>query len=200
MWLMGEHLPFGLLADLAEGRAEPTADERAHLAACERCAADLAWLERLVSLRRDSPGDEPPADAVGRIKALFRERRRRAPAARRLIHAVVRFDSAHSAPAFGLRAGVDLTRQILLSAGGYDVDLRIAPADGRWALTGQLLPIDSAPPAAGTAELLGAAGSVAAELSELSEFALPPVRAGRYNLTISLRGGVIVVPSLELGT
>lgn len=200
MWLLGEHLPFGLLADLAEGQVEPTAEEREHLAACERCAADLAWLERMIAVSRGAAGEEPPGHVVERVKALFRERRRQAAPAPRLVYALLRFDSAHSAPAFGLRAGADHKRQLLLSAEGYDIDLRIAPAEGRWSIMGQLLPMTAtARAAAGSAELLGAGGSVRAGLSELSEFILPPVRAGRYNLTISLDGSVILIPGLELG-
>lgn len=198
MWLLGEHLPFGLLADLAEGRAQPTAAEQEHLASCERCSADLAWLMRLIAAARGAAGDDPPPAVVARIKALFRERRRKA--APRLAYAVLRFDSAHNAPAFGLRSAPDLGRQLLLSAAGYDIDLRITPADERWSLMGQLLPGAGAPPAdAGSIELLGAGGSVRAELSAPGEFALPAVRGGRYNMTITLPDSVIVIPGLELG-
>ncbi|HMQ33895.1 MAG TPA: hypothetical protein PKD53_24400 [Chloroflexaceae bacterium] len=193
MGLTGEHLPLGLLVAAAEGRAALPADARAHLAACARCAADMAWAERLLALTRDASDDEPPARAVARIKALFRERRAVRPPG--LVEAVLRFDSARSAPAFGLRGDAARERQLLLSAGGDDLDLRVAPVEGGWAVSGQILP--NAGP--GWAELLGAHGWARAELSALGEFALAPVRAGRYNLSLGLGERTIVVRGLELG-
>jgi hypothetical protein len=199
MWLLGEHLPFGLLADLAEGRARPTQGEHEHLHACARCSADLAWLEHVISLARDASIEEPPADVVARIKTLFRERRRQA-AAPRLLYTLLRFDSAQHALAYGLRSGGALERQLLLSAEGYDIDLRIVESGGLWQIIGQLLPTAADSQTTGSrVELLGIRGGVATELSELSEFSMPPVRAGHYNLTITLRDGVILIPGLELG-
>ncbi|NTU82846.1 MAG: hypothetical protein HGA45_26350 [Chloroflexales bacterium] len=200
MWLPGEHLPFRLLVDLAEGQVTLTPEEQDHLAACERCAYDLAWLERLIALMHDAAYEEPPTSVIERVKSLFRERRPVPTTGARMIHALLRFDSAHRASAVGLRADATPARQILLSADGYDVDLRIAPADGLWAVAGQLLPTtDLTPTMPGSAELLGAQGRAEAELNELSEFFLPPVRAGRYTLTVGFGDLRIVFPDLNLG-
>jgi hypothetical protein len=194
-----DHLPFNLIADLAEGRVAPSDGMRAHLASCGRCSADLAWLERLITLARGATFEEPPHEAVRRAKALLREHR---PAQRGPwpLRALLRFDSAFSAPAFGLRAAATSERQLLLDAESYVIDLRVAPAGDNLVVTGQLLADTgtTAPPA--TAELLGARGQARATLNELNEFALPPVRPGRYTLTITLDDGVIVAPGLDLGS
>lgn len=194
-----DHLSFNLIADLAEGRVAPSDGARQHLATCGRCAADLAWLERLIALARAAAFDEPPYDVVRRVKVLLRERRAPSPGPR-LLHAMLRFDSALNRPAFGLRADASLERQILLDADDCVVDLRIAPAGDHVIVTGQLLADGRAPAEPASAELLGAGGQASADLNELNEFTMPPVRPGQYTLTISLGDRTILVPGLELGT
>ncbi|MEI7770684.1 MAG: hypothetical protein WCI67_11870 [Chloroflexales bacterium] len=190
------HLRSSQIVDIAEGRAAPDEAAHSHLASCATCSGDLAWLTQVISLMRDADAAAPPADAVARVKALFRQRRP-APAASRIILAMLHSDSARTAPAFGLRAGPSLERQLLLCADSYDIDLRIAPVGERWNLSGQIFGY-SGP--SGNAELLGAVELVSAEVNDLCEFMLPPVRAGRYNLILSLGDCAITVPGLELGT
>lgn len=192
--MSAEHLPFSSIADVAEGRSAPDQDALAHLAACASCAADLAWLTRTIGLLRDPAAEDAPAAAVAESKAIFRSRRTQ-PA--RLTRALLRFDSARAAPAFGLRADATLERQLLLEADGYEIELRIAPAGERWSVAGQLLGGERAE--GGGVELLGATDIASAQLNELQEFVLAPVRGGRYNLTLTLAGRAIVVPGLELG-
>lgn len=194
-----DHLPFNLIADLAEGRVALSDGPREHLASCGRCAADLAWLERLIALAREASFEEPPPEAVRRARALLAGRRpaRQGP---RPLHALLRFDSAFNMPAFGLRAAAASERQILLDADGYVIDLRVTPAGEQLAITGQILADAGIPAAPATAELLGARGQASADLNELNEFALPAVRPGHYTLTITLGDAVIVVPGLDLGS
>lgn len=196
MHIFQTHLPFSLLADIAEGRAAPDADARSHLAACPTCAENLAWLSRLIGLMRADASEEPAPLAVGAVKALFRARPPRSAQRPALLTALLRFDSARSAPAFGLRSAAAAERQLLFSAGPYDVDLRVVPAGERWSVSGQLLGDPGS--AHGHAEMLGHADAAHAELNAQSEFALRPLLPGRYTLTIRIADQAIVLPDVEL--
>jgi hypothetical protein len=193
------HLPFALLADLAEQRANPDDSALAHLAACRQCAGELAWLTQTLVLLRARELEEPPARAVERSRALFQRRAAR-PAPRRPILAVLGFDSTRSAPAFGLRSGATAERQLIFHAASYSVDLRVRPLEDRWVVAGQLLGDESTMAlSGGRAEILGAADAASAEMDELSEFELPPLRPGEYTLSLLLGELILMIPGLELG-
>lgn len=197
MQIIQNHIPFSLIADIAEGRAAPDVGAQAHLAACPSCSASLAWLSRTIGTLRADTSEEPSARAVGAVKALFRALPPYQAHRPSFLTAMLRFDSARALPAFGLRASATAERQLLFSAGPYDVDLRVAPAGERWAVTGQLL--GNAPGDQGHVEILGPADADRAELSPESEFVLRPLRAGTYSLTISLATKAIVLRDVELG-
>jgi hypothetical protein len=192
-----DHLRYSQIVDIATGLVVPDAAAASHLAECTTCARGLAWLTQLIDLMRDARAEPPPPEATARVKALFRQRRVAAPTPH-LIYATLRFDSARTAPAFGLRSAATIERQLLLSADGCEIDLRIIPADGRWALCGQILGRQTG--TGGSAEILGANELARAEISDLDEFVLTPVPAGRYTLTLILGNCTIVVPGLSLGS
>jgi hypothetical protein len=191
------HLHFTLIADIAEGRVSPDEATLAHLNACPACSADLRWLQRVIGLLRSDASEEPAEQAVGLVKGLFRLRRPQRSAWPEFITAIARFDSARMTPAFGLRAAGSIERQLLFAAGPYEIDLRVTPAGNRWALRGQLLgePL----PERGRVAALGPAGAAEVALGAESEFALPPLRAGHYNLALHLPQQTIVLPDVELG-
>jgi hypothetical protein len=126
-----------------------------------------------------------------------------AQAAWRLVHAVLRFDSAaRPALAHGMRSSGTTTRHLLYSAQGRDIDLRLSPAAGRFALSGQIL----GPDEAGIVELVAAndattpaPGAYRAALDELGAFRLDGVPSGTYCLTLRMGGDHIVLPPLEVG-
>lgn len=112
--------------------------------------------------------------------------------------ATLRFDSAVGDNlALGLRASGDsATRQMLFSAEGRDIDLRLEPlVDCRWRISGQVL----GPDAAGIAELrCGDAAPQQVAWNELSEFEFEPVATGVCALTLRADGWEISVPSFDL--
>jgi len=112
--------------------------------------------------------------------------------------ATLRFDSAASDNlALGLRAsGASATRQMLFSAEGRDIDLRLEPlADKTWRISGQVL----GPDAAGIAELrCGDAAPQQVAWNELSEFEFEPVAAGVCALALRADGWEISLPSFDL--
>lgn len=122
----------------------------------------------------------------------------------RSIGAVLRLDSWAASPtALGLRAGRSTTRQLLYTADGRDIDLRISPCGEAFALTGQVLgPYDS-----GDVELYPCGAEAAAsgarrhaELDELGEFRIEPLSSGRYELRLRFSDARIVLPPFEVGT
>src|SRR5689334_19267023 len=99
-----DHIRFIQLVDLAEGRiaTDAAVAARSHVAACARCAADLAWLERVIGLMRTDTSEQPPPRALAAAKRLFKPP---APASRRQFMAMLQFDSARTPIALGRRTG-----------------------------------------------------------------------------------------------
>ncbi len=144
------------------------------------------------ALQRTAIGLFPAAGALGALKTL-------AQAVVTQISAVLTFDSwAAPALAAGMRSGRSATRHLLFSAQGRDIDLRIAPDAGNFALAGQIL----GPDESGRVELADAATAGAparvVELDSLGEFRLEGVPRGAYRLTLHLGSESIVLPPLEM--
>lgn len=193
---IGSHIPYSWLVDLAERRlsAERQTEVGAHLAGCPRCAASLSWLEHTLGLMRDDMAEDAPAATIVEAKRLFRPAPPAQPA-RRQIAANLRFDSARTPAAAGMRAGVATERQLLFAAAEYLVDLRIAPRGQHWAVSGQLLGAS----AGEKVELRGSDWMSSAPLNEQSEFVLPLAPSGSYTLNVQLADFDISIGELELG-
>jgi anti-sigma factor RsiW len=194
------HLSFERLTDLVEGRvsANEQAGVHSHLATCPRCAADLAWLKRAIALMRSDDSQDAPPWAIARAVGLFRSRAEQAaplPNLRERVLARLRLDSAQRPLALGLRTGQAAARQLLFGAGEHDLDIRLTPAGSAWVVSGQVLGAE----ASGSVELRGEAIRMRAGLNDLSEFALPPVPAGRYALILRLAEAEIAIADLEVG-
>jgi anti-sigma factor RsiW len=195
---ISDHIPFARLVDLAEGRL--TSDERAeaqpHLAACPRCAADVAWLERVIGLMRADTAEQPPAQVVAAAKRLFRPPAQpAAQATRQQLMATLQFDSARTPVALGRRAGAQTERQMLFVVSSYLLDLRVVQHGPLWIVSGQLLGAEDGR----QVELEGPAGTAQAILNDLSEFALPPSPPGAYTLRLQLTDLDITIAGLEVG-
>jgi hypothetical protein len=200
------HPPFDRLADLAEGlldEADRAALER-HVSGCSRCADDVDWLTHTIGLMRSDDSEPAPDYIVNRAVRLFNSFRpgeqRFAGMLERLV-AILRFDSASAAPAFGLRVGSEEGgRQMIFSAQPYELELRTRPVGHGWSVAGQLLgPAEKVD--FGEVELIGTEANVQARLSELLEFSLPAVPPGTYRLELRFDDArAIEIPSLELGT
>src|SRR5438034_11031576 len=99
---------------------------REHILACTVCAAQIAWLERVIGLMRTDTAEQLPARAVAAAKRLFRPPAQTAwPAARQQLMATLQFDSARTPVALGRRAGAQTERQLLFAVSSYLLDLRI---------------------------------------------------------------------------
>jgi anti-sigma factor RsiW len=184
--------------DLVEGRLPP--DEQAkvesHLTTCTHCAGERARLERTINLMRTDESEAPPPVVLNRVLQRFRPQPESATSSlRERLVAALQFDSAHSSLAFGIRSAQPAPRQLLYQAGSYNLDLRIAPAGGLWAVSGQVL----GPNTEGQVELSGASAAHGT-LNEQSEFTLPPVPAGVYTFVMLLPDVEVEVAELAVGT
>jgi anti-sigma factor RsiW len=198
MSITSHHIQPEKLTDLVEGRLTPFESDTAlaHVSSCSRCAAQLARLEQVIGLMRTDTAEDAPPEVVARAVRLFRSRAASAerPVLERIV-ATLSFDSMQASPAFGVRSGQSATRQLLFRAREKDLDLRVAPSNGGWVVSGQVLGECSG----GQVELQGSSGAVAqAALNDLCEFLLPPVPTGNYSLRLRLPDVEIEVPEIEL--
>jgi hypothetical protein len=113
--------------------------------------------------------------------------------------AVLKFDSMTASPvAMGVRSIGSATRQMLFSAEGRDIDVRIAPRTignaQKWDVVGQVLGPDDN----GSVSLRSEHREWSANLNELSEFHIEDVPEGEYQLLVMLNGSVIVLPDLKI--
>jgi hypothetical protein len=127
-----------------------------------------------------------------------------AEALRQQVQAWLSFDSWATAPlAAGLRStATSVTRQLVFSAEGRDVDLRIAPGgDTHYLVSGQVLGPDEAGTVVLVTDAADGESAVArqAPLDELGEFQLSEVRPGRYRLSLLLASQEIVLPTFDVG-
>ena len=200
MNLFPHHIPYRQLSDYVAGDLPlvDRVDVDAHIAACSRCAAELAELERIIELMRNDLSEDAPPDVIKRALKLFRARSQQNTSSdfRQRVLAVLHFDSIGLAPAFGVRSGKPGARQLLFSTNVNEIDLRIEPAGQAWLVSGQVLGGETA---SGTAVLQGATGVSETALNELNEFTLPPVEAGTYKLILNLTDVEVEIEEIRIG-
>lgn len=196
------HIPFDRLVDWVEARL--TAEERdqlqQHLTACTHCRQELAQVERLFGLMQSDASVDPPPAVINRALRIFH--RRQTPATPPLLQRIVaalQFDSLQLSPAVGLRSGTAAPRQLLFTAGDYDLDLRLTPAEksDRWVLSGQVLGSDTP---TGQVRIQGVTDTAQAPLTTPGEFVLPPIAPGDYTLVVQLADAEIAIEPLQVGS
>jgi hypothetical protein len=169
--------------------------------------ADLPDNEIEQQLHRSRQLEDAPEHVIQRAFTVWQPRRQAvaAPSLLQRLVAVLTFDSGAASPlAYGMRSAGGTTRQMLFSAQGHDVDLRISPADesrgaagsAEWILAGQVL----GPEAEGAVILTDGSGTEIARvaLNDLGEFRLPAVTPGDYTVTLKLGQIEIVLPAVQV--
>jgi hypothetical protein len=118
------------------------AEMRKHLEeGCKRCSRAVLLWQRAARIAKGNAKLEPPKDAVRVAKAAFAAANLRRSQARAGSFADLVFDSFSQSAAEGTRSLGAESRQMLYSAGPYQVTLQIETTPGRssLAITGQLL-------------------------------------------------------------
>lgn len=160
--------------------------------------------EWLALVRRAIAMPDAPPHMTQRALEIWRQHRPLQPAPRRQRRwvAVLSFDSWAISPlAAGMRALPSEVRQLLFSAQGRDIDLRVAPLNQGFALSGQLL----GPFAEGHIEIAApdSGGQVALRrsvpLDALGEFRIDGVPRGTYLITVRLGEDEIALPPIDVG-
>lgn len=187
------------LADLIDGREtqERRGQLLAHISECRQCSTEYRRLEHLIALMKTDRAESAPRDVLAQVVNLFPQwAESRPPSLVRRLMAALSFDSLTSAPAFGVRSGQAASRQLVYSAEGNDIDLRVTAEEDRWIVSGQLLRENCA---AARVEIDGASGSASTALNDSCEFTLPPLPRGDYLLRILMPDLEIEIPHLDLG-
>lgn len=199
MSLISFHIPFERLVDLAEARlpVEEKAQLMVHVASCANCQQTVARLGRLLGLMHADQSEDAPPAVMARAIRLFPVQAvaTQEHPVRRLL-AMLRFDNWQQTPALGMRSEGASARQCLLTAGDYDIDLRIAPIGGDWQVAGQVLSDNAAN---GRVALHSASTVLQTQLNDQSEFTLSPVPAGFYTLLFHLPDVELEVDALQVG-
>jgi hypothetical protein len=195
MKIADEHIPFELLANLAEGRTDREHELMAHLTDCSQCNGKLERLAHVINLMRTDSTEAAPRDVIAQATSIFTRREARPSLLRRIVAAVT-FDSASSTPAYGYRSGQTASRQILFAAEDSDIDLRLSRQADQWLVSGQVL---GAACAGAEVELSDREKTTLTRLNDLCEFNLSAVPAGSYKLTMRFEDRQIEIPDLELG-
>ncbi|MDT7777934.1 MAG: hypothetical protein QOC99_446, partial [Acidobacteriota bacterium] len=168
------------------------------LSSCARCSEQAAQLGRVAELLRADTSVDAPPELIAGVVRMFRARKTQArePGLLRRLVAALTFDSNSLTPAFGVRSGQPApARQLLFSAGDFDVDLRLAPGGEGFTVSGQVLGSCTG----GEVALVSADGEATrTALNELCEFTLPPVLEGVYALQLRLDETEIEIPELSL--
>lgn len=193
-----QHLEFSKLADLAENRLAPSekGQSESHLAECPACSVMLQKLQRTIQLMITDDSKDAPRDVLLNAVNIFdRGRQLNSKSLLGRLVASLTFDSATTAPAFGMRSGQSTTRQLIYTAAEHDIDLRLKKQDNNWMVSGQLL---SEHCAGARAEIESDDAKTGVELNEHCEFSLPPLPQGVYTLRLRLPNIELEIPRLEL--
>ncbi len=198
MNIFSQHIPFEQLVNLAEGRVPPDQETRLreHLSQCAHCQAELAAVGKTITLMRSDDSVDAPPETIARAVRRFRPRPVPAtPSLRERLAAVLTFDSGQMPLAVGVRATGSSSRQMLYTAGEYEIDLRLAPEGEHTRLAGQIL----GPVTQGVVQAQAAQSApIRQPLTALGEFTLELLRARRYDLTVELAQHEIEIPDLDL--
>ncbi|HEU4509643.1 MAG TPA: hypothetical protein VFR78_15465 [Pyrinomonadaceae bacterium] len=189
-----EHVSLETLVDIAEHRLKGDNLEAAmdHVSTCSVCDDTLHRLEQLIGTMKTDTSQDPPRDVLMSALSMFEQRTR--PSLRHIIATLI-FDSRNAGPAFGMRSLQSASRQLLYSAGGTDVDLRVTVQKDECLVAGQVIR-DAC--ATGVVEISGANATAGATLNDLCEFTLPSVPLGSYELKLRLPDIEIEIPELDL--
>lgn len=164
-------------------------------------------------LQRSRGLETPPSHVLHRAFGIWKPRPAASPGLLSRITAALRFDSAlmPAAAALGVRSGALAPRQLLFSAHGRDVDLRVTRAAGHHDLRGQVLGPDQSgtvllmrtsdrPAPAGDADPATDAGwQVWTSLDPLGEFSFEGISVGRYRMVLLLPDAEVDLPAFDIG-
>lgn len=151
----------------------------------------------ITALRRSASLETPPPWLLAQAQAIWQPTPRPAQAGPGLARWIAQLVSDFTAPplALGLRSAGGGERQVLCTAEGLDIELRIAPDDsGRWRLSGQVLGSESLH----GVTLDDGSSQHAGIVSDQSEFRFDALASGRWRIELQTDAATIELPTLEI--
>lgn len=155
-------------------------------------------INRIIYLMQKDDSTDAPADSVRWVKNLFRSYP--ATSQKSLVQKIlavlqVDFEPHRTIP--GERsATASPERQMLFTAGNYQVDLRITKTKKVFSLKGQILGEGFAEV---TVQLQGAGKKFTTETNKICEFAFENIEKGVYDLKVLGNNQEIIVEKIEIG-
>jgi hypothetical protein len=197
MKFFNTHLSVAQIADAIDGRLGK-GEIQMHLTGCSHCTKEYALLEKTIGLMRRDDSIDAPQAAFTFATNLFRTRKQfvAKESVAQKIAAILKLDLSALSPAFGERSAAAAgERQMLFSAGEFDIDLRIHDTSGSFKLNGQILGDISGN---ATTKLVKGDFETEAKISESGEFSFSEVPAGTYDLSLQLADAEIVISGLVI--
>jgi hypothetical protein len=197
-------ITFETLLAYCEGGAQAATQARVrkHLeTGCAACEREVAWIQRLLSaFQMENPW--VPAQALAPARALFIDRYVRPETPSPLVQwARLLFDSrTQLTPAFA-RGEQKPARHQIYRADGYEIELwQEALPQGACYIIGQVLPRkEGAIAVPESVVMTGEQGYRVTVTPEASEFHLPSVPNGRYQVQVRLPDAEIRLPEVAVG-
>jgi hypothetical protein len=189
----------GLIQGTLDGRTKT--DIARHLSTCSECEENHGWLSQMLDLTATDESFDFPEDVIHWSVAQFKAAGASAPSRMQILARLV-FDNLLPARAIEVRSTAPPagTRQMLYSAGNYDVDIRIEqlPDMNSFLLIGQIMAAGNAGlELAGLTVHLTGGPSVAAALTDArGMFHLRSIKPGEYDLIIDVPEGDLVINAI----
>lgn len=188
---VSRHLSPDQLIAASEGTLSE--ESRAHLAACARCTREVETMSHMLQLMASDELELPPARATATVLAMLPAAPPQ-PSLLQRLQAVLRLDSSAGTLAYGVRGGQGKSRQLLFSAGPYEIDVRVRPQTQGWLVMGQLL----GEAVVGMVRLTNETHSYSGTINELGEFEFDGVPSGNYTLIVALEDSELEISTIPL--
>lgn len=178
---------------IAAGEGTLSAESRAHLTTCDRCTREVAKVSRLLQLMATTDLETPPPQATAAVIAMLPPAAPQ-PSLLQRLQAFLKLDSGTGSLAYGLRGGQAKSRQLLFSAGPYEIDLRLRAETQGWVLMGQLL----GEAEAGIVRLTDGNHTFLSDINIMGEFMFAAVPNGAYTLIVAMTDTELEISHLKL--
>jgi hypothetical protein len=192
-----DHIPTETLFERARLKTALSGDAQSHLAACDLCKDQLSWMEVATDLELQ----DPPESAMEKVLQLGRNNSRLLKF-RKVISALLTFDSFNLAPV-GVRAETTTTsRQMTFEADGVEIGLWLRPAaNQKMTLSGQVTGESSGPiqDSSAHADLVMDGDHIqSTPLSTWGEFSFSELPAGPCSLQVYFRDRVLRISPIPV--
>lgn len=195
------HIEFEQINDfvLDEIETAEKAEIAAHLAACPMCAMQQKRIEQTLNIMRTDKIEDVPNYLSERVFDMFEPNPLPIQTEKTSVFDKISamLESDKFAPAFGLRSNQwESVRQLKYVADGIEIALQVIfSSDNEWRINGQV----SGNNIPEKVELSDESTRVEAEINDFAEFSFTSVKAGKYNLYVTIDNYEIELKEILIG-